>query len=297
MATVRTRLRVTSLESREVMSTTNLFDAGAYLARNPDVADAVRRGAFNSAEQHFRLAGDREGRAGNSLFDTRVYLDDNPDVRDAVERGQMTAFRHFELAGQFEGRNPSRAFRAADYLASYGDVSNAVRAGQFSAFEHFLRHGQFEDRLPFAGFDRSTYLDDNPDVRTAVQSGQMTAVFHYENFGRFENRRLATATAITVTPGQATVLTGTSLNHDDRKFFRFTPSRSGTLRVVVESSNGVFAQVEVENAITSANVLETDPNDGVNTATGPVTGSTPYLLRVRAPRNAAAQFTVRVTLT
>jgi len=121
-------------------------------------------------------------------------------------------------------------------------------------------------------------------------------VFHFENFGRLENRRLATATAVTVTPGQPTVLTGTSLNHDDRKFYRFTPSQSGTLRVVVESSNGVFAQAEVENAVTSVDVLETDPNDGINTASGQVTGGTPYLLRIRAPRDAAAQFTVRITL-
>lgn len=36
----------------------------AYLAANPDVADAVRDGIFESGYEHFRMAGLREGRSG-----------------------------------------------------------------------------------------------------------------------------------------------------------------------------------------------------------------------------------------
>jgi hypothetical protein len=39
--TNRTKLGVTALEGRDVPSTTNLFDANFYLARNPDVAAYV----------------------------------------------------------------------------------------------------------------------------------------------------------------------------------------------------------------------------------------------------------------
>jgi len=36
----------------------------AYLAANPDVAEAVRTGSFDSGYDHYRLAGSREGRSG-----------------------------------------------------------------------------------------------------------------------------------------------------------------------------------------------------------------------------------------
>ncbi|PWC42795.1 hypothetical protein [Azospirillum sp. TSO22-1] len=36
----------------------------AYLTANPDVAAAVRRGAYESGYQHYRLDGLREGRSG-----------------------------------------------------------------------------------------------------------------------------------------------------------------------------------------------------------------------------------------
>ena len=83
-----------------------------------------------------------------------------------------------------------------------------------------------------------------------------------------------------MTAGQTTTITGVSQNHDDRKFYSFTAPQAGTLHVVVETSNGVFAQAEVENARTSVNVLETDPNDGINSASGAVLGGGQYILRL-----------------
>jgi len=294
--TPRVRLGLTALEGRDVPSSTNLFDAQFYLAHNPDVAAAVQAGQM-TAEQHFRRFGDAEHRAGNALFEAQAYLDDNPDVRNAAQAGLTTPFRHFELFGQFERREMHGVFSAHDYLDDNPDVRNAVQAGQLTAFEQFRNFGQREDRLPFHGFDRQDYLDDNPDVRNAVQAGQITAVAHFENFGRLEHRRGATATGITLTAGQTAVVSGTSQNHDDRKFFTFTPPHSGTLQVVVQSGNGVFAKAEIEVAATSADVFETDPNDGINSGSFAVTGGRNYILRLRAPGNGPAQFTVRLTLT
>ncbi len=291
----RTQLRLDPLERREVLSTTNFFDASWYLARNPDVAAAVSQGQM-TAETHFRKWGDAERRSGNPLFTPSAYLDDNSDVRSAVQAGTMTAQRHFERFGQFENRNPSRDFSAHDYLDDNPDVRNAANAGTFSAFEHFLRYGEFEDRLPFHGFNRSSYLDDNPDVRAAVVAGSTTAVAHYERHGRHEGRHLASSAPIVVQSGQATVFSGVSQNHNDKKFFSFTPPTSGQLQVQVLTSNGVFAQLEIERASTSVNVFETEPNNGVNSGTVNVTAGTLYLLRVRAPQDVAAAFTVRLTL-
>lgn len=295
MASQRTRLSLTSLESREVLTTTNLFNPSFYLSRNPDVAAAVRAGQIG-AEDHFRIAGDREGRSGNAIFEARDYLAANPDVAAAVQAGRISAFRHFELAGQFEDRTPSRFFSPHDYLDDNPDVAAVVRIGQLSAVEHFLVAGQREDRLPFRGFSRSDYLDDNPDVRAAVQAGQVTAVFHFENFGRFENRRVTAATPINPTPGQALTFSGVSQNHDDRKFFTFTAPQTGTMQLVVTTSNGIFAQAEVEIAQSSVDVFETEPNDGINSGSFPVLSGRTYLLRLRAPQISPAQFTVRLTL-
>jgi hypothetical protein len=259
------------------------------------VAAAVQSGQM-TAETHFRKWGDAERRTGNRLFDAQSYLDDNPDVKSAALAGRTTAQRHFELYGQFENRSANRTFAPHDYLDDNPDVRHASQTGQMTAFEHFLRHGQFEDRLPSHGFDRTTYLDDNPDVRNAVNAGHISAVAHYELYGRHEGRRLATATPVSTPVGQATTFTGVSQNHSDKKFFSFTPPANGTLTVVVTTSNGVFAAVEVENALNSIDVLETDPNNGVNTASGAVLQGVPYLLRVRAPQNSPANFTVQVTL-
>lgn len=293
--TRKSALRLQSLESREVLSTTNFFDPSFYMARNPDVAVQVQAGRM-TAEQHFRRWGDAERRAGSPLFAPHDYLDDNPDVRNAVQAGAITPQRHFELYGQFEDRIPNGAFNPHDYLDDNPDVRGAVQNRALTAFEHFLRHGQYEDRLPFHGFDRSSYLDDNPDVRNAVLSGNISAVAHYQLYGRHEGRRLATATPVATQPGQTTTFTGVSQNHDDKRFFSFTPPQSGTIQVVVQTTNGVFAQVEIENALTSIDILETEPNDGINSGSAPVVGGTPYLLRVRAPGNSPAAFNVLLTL-
>jgi hypothetical protein len=292
---LRTKLGVTTLEGRDVPSTTNLFDANWYLARNPDVAAHVSTGAM-TAEQHFRIHGDREGRSGNPVFDPKQYLEDYADVRIAVQNGVFTPFQHFERHGQFEVRNPSHSFSVTNYLDDNPDVRAFVATGAESTTEHFWRHGQFEDRLPFRSFDRSSYLDDYPDVRIAVQNGLMTTVQHYTNFGRYEDRTLRTSTPITVTFGQTTTITGVSQNHDDKVFYSFRVPQSGTLRVVVESPNNEFAQAEVENARTSIDILETEPNNGINTASASVVAGETYILRMRATDDVPAQFVVRLTL-
>lgn len=289
------QLKLVALENRETPSSSSIFDASWYLSHNPDVAAAVSQGRI-TPEGHFRKTGDAEGRSASPLFDRITYLADNSDVRIAVGSGTITAQRHFELYGQRENRNPSRAFSARDYLDDNSDVRAAVQAGGMTAFEHFLRYGMYEDRLPYRGFDRSTYLNDNPDVAQAVQAGRLTAVQHFELAGRHEGRRVASATPLAVSPTTPTVFTGVSQNHSDKKFYHFTPSQSGVLTVLVQSTNGVFAQAELEVAQTSVDVLETEPNNGINSASAPVMAGTTYLLRLRAPGDVAAAYSVRLTM-
>ncbi len=91
-------------------------------------------------------------------------------------------------------------------------------------------------------------------------------------------------------------LTGTSVNHDDKHFFVFTPAASGTLGVTVQTTNGKFAKLQIENAA-GVKVFETEPNDGVNTATGTVQAGVTYFVRLRSPDSGPATYVVDLTLT
>ena len=288
----RFRPAVTTLESREVPAAglDDVFNAARYLADNPDV-----RTAGIAAEDHFRRFGDREGRNPGGFFDSRVYLDDNPDVRDAVERGVTTAVGHFLEHGQFEDRNPNRTFNVAAYLAANPDVAAAVRAGIVTAFQHFVENGQFEDRSMGGAFSLRVYLDDNPDVRDAVERGLLrSGTQHFVNFGRFEGRSKPITPVGTITQ-TTTTFDGTTANSDDKKYFSFSIPTTRPVRVTLTKVSGDFAKLEIENAATSADVLELEPKEGPNTGTVTLTGGTTYLLRVRASDDAAATF--RVTLT
>jgi hypothetical protein len=71
------------------------FDAGFYLAANPDVA------AHGMPPlDHFLATGWREGRDPNARFSVRDYLENYPDVMAAG----LNPFAHFLIAGRAEGR-------------------------------------------------------------------------------------------------------------------------------------------------------------------------------------------------
>jgi hypothetical protein len=74
---------------------TEAFDAGFYLAANPDVASAGR-----DPVEHFLTAGWLESRDPTRGFSVDDYLELNPDV--AVTG--MNPFVHYLVAGQAEGR-------------------------------------------------------------------------------------------------------------------------------------------------------------------------------------------------
>jgi hypothetical protein len=102
------------------------FDAGFYLAANPDVA---RVGA--DPLEHFLAHGWREGRDPSRRFSVREYLEANPDVAAAG----MNPFVHYLRAGRAEGRKPSQdlGFRHAiiEGLTSVDwRVSQAIEAAE-----------------------------------------------------------------------------------------------------------------------------------------------------------------------
>jgi hypothetical protein len=86
-----------------------MFDEKWYLSQYPDVADAVKAGAFKSGRQHFIEEGYLEGRRPG-LFDVdeHWYLKTYPDVADGVSKGDIKSAReHFNEHGYEEGRLPA----------------------------------------------------------------------------------------------------------------------------------------------------------------------------------------------
>lgn len=165
------------------------FDEHWYLARNPDVAEAVQSGAI-SAEQHFEQFGVHEGRSPSPLFDASYYLLKNPDVAYAVQFGLTTPYAHFEQFGHLEEREASPYFDVQGYLENNSDVSAAVEAGGMSAYEHFQQYGMDENRSSLDSFDAGLYLTANPDVAASVEAGNITATRHFMTYGVAETRAL-----------------------------------------------------------------------------------------------------------
>jgi hypothetical protein len=99
--------------------TPQTFNEQAYLAVNPDVAEAVRLGKIRSGWSHFKKFGHIEGRrqkvaedelATPENFDEARYLAANPDVRQGIELGQFASSRgHFDQLGRTQGRRQQRA--------------------------------------------------------------------------------------------------------------------------------------------------------------------------------------------
>lgn len=157
------------------------FDAGYYLAFNPDVAEA----GLDPVE-HYHLYGWREGRNPSPNFDTEYYLRQYPDVRAAG----INPLLHYCLHGRSEGRsarapvgeadNAAREFDREFYLQQNPDVAEAG----VDAFWHFSTIGWREGRNPSADFDVNYYLAANADVREA----DINPLIHYVQAGRVEGR-------------------------------------------------------------------------------------------------------------
>lgn len=91
------------------------FDEDDYMASNPDVATAIRRGEVSSAHDHYITDGYFEGREGaGSAFDEAWYLKQNSDVALAVKSGHWTSgWQHYREVGMYEWRSPMREAEAA----------------------------------------------------------------------------------------------------------------------------------------------------------------------------------------
>ncbi len=164
------------------------FDETFYLAKNPDVAAAVARGALSSGFAHWQQWGQAEGRAAidaraNPLYDEVGYLAANPDVAAAVAGGGLrSGYDHYLAYGKAEGRSLTPLFDSAYYLGKNADVA----AAKIDPWFHFMNYGWREGRDPSAYLDVSAYLDANADLKSAG----VNPLTHYLMYGQGEGRLL-----------------------------------------------------------------------------------------------------------
>ncbi|KPF82721.1 hypothetical protein IP70_19875 [alpha proteobacterium AAP38] len=164
------------------------FDETFYLAKNPDVAAAVARGALTSGFAHWQQWGQAEGRPAidaraNPLYDEVGYLAANPDVAAAVAGGGLrSGYVHYLAYGKAEGRSLTPLFDSAYYLGKNADVA----AAKVDPWFHFMNYGWREGRDPSAYLDVSAYLDANADLKAAG----VNPLTHYLQYGQGEGRLL-----------------------------------------------------------------------------------------------------------
>ncbi|WP_396595206.1 hypothetical protein [Brevundimonas sp. R86498] len=168
------------------------FDAGHYLANNPDVADAGL-----DPWAHFMTSGWRERRDPNADFSVAAYLQLNPDVAEAG----VNPFVHHVLHAAHEAR-PTAPVVVTPSLSSVSDTSDIREAfdedfyrasnpdiADQDPFDHFVAVGWKEGRDPHPDFSVSDYHLVNPDVAAAG----LNPFIHFIRHGRAEGRSLGPA--------------------------------------------------------------------------------------------------------
>lgn len=167
----------------------NLFNAQVYMRQNPDVAEAVEQG-YLTAQQHFDLYGQAEGRSPGPLFNVDYYLASNPDVVAVAGENKGIAYIHFLNYGLTEGRSSVPFFDPEFYLSQNPDVAQAIHEGWGTAIQHFLTYGLNEPRQISVSLNLKDYLAANPDVAQAVNEGHAEALPHLLVYGVTEGRDL-----------------------------------------------------------------------------------------------------------
>jgi len=88
------------------------FDEAYYLAANPDIRNAIKKGVVSSAAEHYYNTGYFEGKMPKRfVVDDAFYLDNNPDVAKAISQRKVKNCQlHFDTNGYQEGRTPYNGF-------------------------------------------------------------------------------------------------------------------------------------------------------------------------------------------
>ena len=89
-------------------------------------------------------------------------------------------------------------------------------------------------------------------------------------------------------------LAGLSRSKDDRDFFAFVATKSTTMSASLQTT-GSSAQVEIEDS-SDREVLELEPEDGVNSGVAQLVAGRLYRVRIRSTSSSASEYSLRLEL-
>ena len=169
-----------------------LFDEAFYLARNPDIAELVRAGHYQSGFDHYCQHGHR-GVSPHWLFDDALYADlyEDMTLENLAQHQCYGRYDHYLRSGQRERRMGHFLFDGQYYHA------RAVEAGVDGAqvdlhgpYVHFLNRlgGDEEELAPSVYFDPAWYVEHYPGAKAQIARGRfIAALAHYLTCDAAEN--------------------------------------------------------------------------------------------------------------
>lgn len=161
----------------------DLFDEDYYLAAHPDAADAVARGRYASALDHYCQIGSRLFLDPNEFFVSSFYHDRASDhdqhlLRSHAGTKQGTLLWHYLVSGLANGIEPIEFFDSRYYLEQNGDLRDAFRLRQVTTpLAHFLHHGSKEGRNPGPRFNGASYLETDAAARDLAGKADVRGSF------------------------------------------------------------------------------------------------------------------------
>ncbi|MBU6425374.1 MAG: glycosyltransferase [Rhodospirillales bacterium] len=160
-----------------------LFDEPYYLARNPDVAELVRTGHYESGFDHYCQHGWR-GVSPHWLFDDTLYAElyEDMTLENLELHGCYGRYDHYLKSGQREQRIGQYLFDASFYRAQA--LAAGVAEGEIDGpgpYVHFLAClGSGRDELPPSiYFDPAWYVEHHPAAKAEILRGQFVAAIHH----------------------------------------------------------------------------------------------------------------------
>ena len=167
-----------------------IWDAGNYLQKNPDVANA-KADPFS----HYIHHGWKENRDPSRNLTTEDYLKVNPDCAEFrisplehyfIFSRKRTVFCSYEDVRKYmlehgtEILKKSAKFSPDYYVKEYREKHGDLPEG-FDPYSYYLSHGASEVLKPCSGFRVHSYLDRFPDLKVYG----ICPVVHYELIGKY----------------------------------------------------------------------------------------------------------------
>ncbi|OYV24608.1 MAG: glycosyl transferase family 2, partial [Rhodospirillales bacterium 20-58-10] len=161
-----------------------LFDEAFYRSQNPDIAELIRAGHYQSGFDHFCQHGHRAS-SPHWLFDDRLYarLYEDMSIDNLEQHGFMGRYDHYLKSGQFEGRQAHFIFDGFHYKQKAIDAGvDGIELDTLGAYKHFLYrlYSDVTEQPPSIYFDPQWYIETSVGVRGEIAKGLFqSAIEHY----------------------------------------------------------------------------------------------------------------------